>query len=99
MTTEDLAVKVADVDSRARSNTRRIDKLEQSNEALNRLATSVEVIATKQEQMAESVERLDGKVSDLEAKPGRRWDSIVEKIIWAIVAAFLGFLLAKFGLS
>ena len=38
---EEVEIKVAEVDQRARSNTRRIDKLEQSNEALTRLATSI----------------------------------------------------------
>ena len=33
------------------SNTRRIDKLEQSNEALTRLVTSIEVMAAKQGQL------------------------------------------------
>lgn len=87
MTTEGLDVKLAEVDSRARSNTRRIDKLEQSNEALNRLATSVEVLATQQKQMAEAVERLDGKVSDIEAKPAKRWDNLTTTVInWVVIA-------------
>ena len=52
MTNEELAVKLAETEQRARSNTRRIDKLEQSTDALTRLATSVEVMATKQDSMA-----------------------------------------------
>lgn len=87
MTVEGIDVKLAEVDSRARSNTRRIDKLEQSTEALNRLATSVEVLATQQKQMSESVERLDGKVSDIEAKPAKRWDSLTATVInWIVIA-------------
>jgi hypothetical protein len=38
-------------------------------------------------------------VSALEAKPAKRWDSFVEKVIWAVVAAVVGFLLAKIGLG
>lgn len=96
MTVEDLAVKAAETDSRARSNTRRIDKLEQSNEALNRLASSVEVMATKQEQMAETVERLDGKVSDIEAKPGKRWDNLATTVInWVVIAILAAVIVFK----
>lgn len=31
-------------------------------------------------------------------KPGKRWDAIVDKIIWAILAAVIAFVLAQVGL-
>lgn len=37
-------------------------------------------------------------VKTLEAKPGKRWESIVEKAIWAVAAAVIAFLLARIGL-
>ena len=86
------------VEERSKSNTKRIDKLEESTEAITRLATSMEVMANKQEQVADTVNKLDGKVTSLEAKPAKRWDGIVDKIIWAVVAAVIGFLLAQIGL-
>ena len=45
------------------------------------------------------VDRLDGKVTALEGKPGKRWDNLVEKLIWAVVAAVAGFFLAQIGLG
>ena len=93
------------VEERSKSNTKRLDKLEESTEAINRLATSMEVmaerqerVAERQESVAESVEKLDGKVTALEQKPAKRWDNIVDKIIWAVVAAVIAFLLGRFGL-
>ena len=32
------------------------------------------------------------------SKPGKRWDAIVDKAIWAVLAAIIAFVLAKFGL-
>lgn len=32
------------------------------------------------------------------SKPGNRWDAIVDKAIWAVLAAIIAFVLAKFGL-
>lgn len=32
-------------------------------------------------------------------KPGKRWDSIVDKAIWAVLAAVIAFILAKVGLG
>ena len=82
----------------AANNANRLDKLEKSTEAINRLAVSVEGIATKQDGMVKTLNKLDGKVETLESKPGKRWESIVDKVIWAVCAAVIAFLLGKFGL-
>ena len=88
------------VEERSKSNSHRLDKVEASTAASSsRLATSMEVMANKQEQVADTVDRLDGKVTALEGKPGKRWDNLVEKLIWAVVAAVVGFFLAQIGLG
>ncbi|BDF66599.1 hypothetical protein CE91St43_05710 [Oscillospiraceae bacterium] len=99
MEPEDLAVKLEAVDQRTRSNTHRIDDLEQDHKALNRLATAVEVMAAKQTSMGESVDKLTDKVEALEQEPGKRWRFVVEKAIYIIVAAVIGFALARVGLG
>ena len=98
-TTEELAVKLEAVDQRSKSNTHRIDDLERDHQALNRLATAVEVMATKQDSMGKSVDALAGKVEALEQEPGKRWKFVVEKAIYIIVAAVLGYVLARAGLA
>ncbi len=91
--------RLTEVESRSKSNTKRIDKLEEQTEAINRLATSMAVMAEKQDETTNIVTALDDKVTALEQKPAKRWESVVEKIIWAVVAAVVGFLLAKIGLG
>lgn len=90
--------RLTEVEQRSKSNTKRLDKLEESTEAINRLATSMEVMVEKQGQVAETVEKLDGKVTALEQKPAKRVDSLVDKIIWAVCAAVITFILARIGL-
>lgn len=90
--------RLTEVEARSRSNTKRIDKLETQTEAINRLATSMAVMAEKQDETTTIVTALDAKVTAIEEKPAKRWDSLVEKVIWAVVAAVVGFLLAKIGL-
>lgn len=99
MTTEDMTVKVTELEALAKSNKRRIEKLEADTAAIQRLATSVEVLVTKLDRVDQNVEKLDSKVEALEQKPAKRWESIVEKIIWALVAAGLGFVLAHLGIG
>lgn len=91
--------RLAAVEQRAKSNTHRLDKLEESTETLNRLATSMEVMAARQEQVADTVEKLDGKVTALESKPAKRWDGLVDKTLWTVAAALLGYVLGQLGLA
>ena len=98
MTGEEMAVKLAETEARSKSNTHRIDKLEQSTEAINRLATSVEVMATKQDTMNDNLDKIAGKVEQIEAEPGKRWKSVVEKVTLLVVAAVVGYRLARVGL-
>ncbi len=105
MNTEELSIKLTEIDQRCKSNTHRISQLEQDTKALNELTTAVKVMVNTQGHLAEKmdgidgkVDALDGKVTALECKPAKRWDSLVEKVIWAVVAALVGFLLAQLGL-
>ena len=90
--------RLTEVEERSKSNSHRLDKLEESTEVINRLATSMEVMAERQEQVVETVGKLDSKVTLLEEKPAKRWDALVDKIVWAIAAALIGFVLAQVGL-
>lgn len=98
MTPEQIAVKLEDHEHEIGSLKHRMKAVEESSAALNRLATSMEVMATKQDAMRESMDKLTGKVEALEAEPGKRWKFVVEKAIYFVVAAVVGFMLARVGL-
>lgn len=105
MTLEEEAVKLVEVEHRAKSNTRRIEKLELQTEALEKLATSVELLVAEQRHQTEAmleiksdVSKLDAKVESLESKPAKRWESVVEKIILALVGGIVSYCLVKLGL-
>lgn len=66
----------------------RLNKVEQDN-------------AVQSEQYRTILDKLDtltAKVEQLEAKPGKRWESIMDKAIWAVCAAVIAFLLGRVGL-
>lgn len=87
-------VRVTALEERVSANTRRIGDLEQGQETLNRMATAVEVLATKQETVAGNVARLDEKLDALERRPGKRWDSLVDKMLFAAAGAVIAWLCA-----
>lgn len=90
--------RLTEVEERAKANQHRIEKLETSTETLNRLATSMEVMAEKQGQVADAVDELDGKVTALETKPAKRWDGLVDKLILVVATALVTWLLAQAGI-
>lgn len=55
-------------------------------------------IMEKLDDLAQKHDILNKKLEALEAKPGKRWDSITDKAIWAIVASVIAFLLGRVGL-
>lgn len=89
--------RITALEERVLSNTRRIGALEQAQETLRRLAMAVEVLATKQENVADCVARLDEKLDALEKRPGKRWDSLMDKILLVLAGAFVSFLLTRGG--
>ena len=106
MAPEEVIAKLTEIDHRTKSNTRRVEKLEKQTEAIQSLATSVELLVKEQSHQTEAmariesnVEKLDGKVEALEKKPGKKWESITEKVLWALIAAAIGFILARLGLA
>lgn len=90
---------ISAVEQRGKSNSHRLDALEKQTEALNTLATSVAVMAEKVEATGEKVDGLCTDVQELKAEPGKRWKSVVERVIYIIVAAVIGFILARLGLG
>lgn len=98
MDNEQLAIKLQETTDRSFRNEGRIKKLEGEHETLQQLATAVAVLAEQIKTMNISVNTLSGKVEHLEEKPGKRWDAVVDKVVWAVLAAVLAFLLGRMGL-
>ena len=95
----EFAQKLAEVDARAKSNTKRLDKVEALTEVVHELATTMKLMAEKQERTAEVVERLDSKITNIEQEPAKRWKAAVEKILLTVVAALVGFVMAQLGIT
>lgn len=99
MESEEIVLKLQHVTDKADGLTHRVDDLEKETEILNKLATSMEVMVIKQDQVADTVNKLDSKVTSLEQEPANRWKFVVEKTIYIVVATVVGYILAKVGLS
>ena len=93
-----IQAKIAEIEARSKSNTHRINDLEEDNRALHTLATSVEVLATKQETIEANISEIKDDVKSLKAIPGGKWEALVKAVVTAIVGVLVGFALAHAGI-
>lgn len=94
---DELKIKLTEVEQRAKSNTRRIEKVEQRQDNLEKLTDTISVLANEQEHIKSDVGEIKTDVKTLTEKPAKRWDAIVDKVLWAIVGAAVAFALAQIG--
>ncbi len=95
----ELERRLSHVEDRAKSNTHRLTEVERKQEDMTELVQSVAVIAQKQTDMDEDLQEIKTDVKLLTAKPGKRWDGIVEKVLLAVVTGVVGYILLKLGLA
>lgn len=90
--------RLTEVEARSKSNAHRLDEVERRQDDLGELVGTVKALAVREENMENDVKEIKGDVKSLAGKSGQRWDSLVDKIVWAIAAAVIAFILAKIGL-
>ena len=94
-----IQAKIAEIEARSKSNTHRINDLEEDNRALHTLATAVEVLATKQETIEANVSEIKEDVKSLKAIPGGKWEALVKTILTALAGGLVAYALFRLGLS
>lgn len=91
--------RITAVEDRSKANTKRLDKLERVQKTLTELVQSVATIAQKQVDMDGDMKEVKADVKQLTEKPARRWDAVVEKALLTIIAALVGWILWRLGIS
>lgn len=90
--------RLTEVESRSKSNTKRLDEMERRQDNLDDLVGTVKVLATREENVEKDVKEIKDDVKDIKEKPAKRWEGVVTQLISIVVAAIAGYFLAKFGL-
>lgn len=90
--------RLSEVEQRSKSNTHRIDELAKEQKALNELATSVALMTQEQKSIKEDISEVKKDVKTLTNLPGRRWNDVVDKILWLVVGGAIAAVLAQFGI-
>lgn len=87
--------RLTEVEERAKANSHRLDEVEKRQDNLDELVGTVKVLAVRERQVEADVKEIKSDVKSLAGKPAQRWEMLVTQIISLLVAAVVGFILAK----
>ncbi len=90
---DNIETKLAEVEQRAKSNTHRLDDQEKRIDNIEDLTTSVKVLATREERVEKDVKEIKADVKELTSRPAQHWNGLIDKVLYAIIGAFLAWLL------
>lgn len=90
--------RLAEVEQRSKSNTHRIDELAKEQKALNELATSVAMMTQEQKDIREDISEVKKDVKTLTNLPAKRWNDVIEKIVWLVLGGAVAALLVQAGI-
>ena len=89
--------RLTEVESRSKSNTHRIDKLERVTEEIHTMSNTmiqlVEEVKHTNETVSsldQKVEKMDSRVDDMERAPGKEWSNAKRTVFNTIVSGLIG---------
>lgn len=94
----DMEHRLTEVEARSKSNAHRLDDVEKRQDNLDKLTTSVSLLAEREERMESDVKEIKSDVKTLAEKPAKRWEAVVEKALLAVVAAVVAYFLGRMGI-
>ena len=94
----DMEHRLTEVEARSKSNAHRLDDVEKRQDNLDKITTSVSLLAEREERMESDVKEIKSDVKTLAEKPAKRWEAVVEKALLAVVAAVVAYFLGRMGL-
>lgn len=99
----ELIEKVAHLDEREKSNTKRINEHDDRLDKLEKTYSIMEKMDYRMEKVESAVEKidlkLDSKVSEDDKAKSKKWDKFVDYIFYSVLAVILGLIYMKLGLK
>lgn len=94
----DMRLKIQHIEDEVDTLRKDLNKQAKLVENIQELSNSVALLANNVKTMLEEQQKQDERITLIEQKPIKRYDSVVDKVIMLIVAALVGALLIKLGL-
>ena len=95
----EVKAKQAAADEQHKTIFQRLDKQDRMIELVQKLATSVERLTLKQDETQKKVDSMGDDLAEIKAKPAKRWDGLVQNLIYAFGGALVAYIVTRLGLG
>lgn len=95
----DFSVRMKSIEDNNEVIYQRLNKQEALIEDIQQLSASVAVLANNMKSMLEEQQLQNKRLEELEKKPAKRWDAVIDKIIMTVLGALIAFALLQAGLT
>lgn len=99
MENTELIEKVAHLEEREKSNTKRIDEHDNRLDKLEKTYSIMEKMDYRMEKVESAVEKIDSKLDEQQGEKGKKWDKLVDYIFYTILGLLLGYIAIQLGLK
>lgn len=89
---------LAEVEARSKSNTHRLDKIEERVNEQGELIQSVKLLAQEQEHIKSDVSEIKADVKSIADKPKKRWEAIGDKLLWLVIGGAAAWVMSQIGM-
>jgi len=91
--------KVAHLDERAKSNTKRLDEHDDRIDSLEKTYSIMEKMDYRMGKVETAIDNIDKKLDDKQEEKGKKWDKLIDYVFYAILGLLLGYIAIQFGLK
>ena len=91
--------RLTEVEARSKSNAHRLDEVEKRQDDHDALLISVKELAIREQNVENDVKEIKTDVKEIKDKPGKRWEGIVDKALYALVGGIVAYILVQFGIK
>ena len=99
VTTALFNVSIEKLEAEDNRQNKRLEKIENHMEGIDKIAVSVEKLATNMEYMYKEQQEQSSRLKVIEDRDGDKWRNAVSYIITTIIGLILGYFASKFGLK
>lgn len=94
-----IEMKLHDAENKLDNHDKELNRLSASIDMIHSLTASVDKLAVNMDNTLQELKNQGARIANLESKPAKRWESIIEKIITTAVGILIGYLFSRFGLN
>lgn len=98
MDNDEIIKKITENESRSKSNRHRIDDLERRQNDLDEMTVNIKTMVSEMGHIKDDVKETKDDIKELKAKPAKRWEAVVDKVLMMLIGALVAYVLTSVGL-